>query len=363
MILVYSDSENLDLEWIPKLNLPQPYQVVHSFVEYRDTPADYKIGMTTHRLHCTYDENCTAYQGFEEKIIKLSEASNIVFTIESELHDYHWTMWDECHRDNVYWVLPGAVNDREDMNSHIIYWGDWFKTTTILYRALPDVVAKFTPFHPKPKSFDALLGCPKPHRDFVANAINQSKFRDQFVLSYGGAWKDEEFYAKDYFIWEPGCEPVVDIIGTADEVRYYGQHCHLSQVIPLEVFNSTAYSIIAETDHDNTLSFFSEKTAKPMIARRLFVAFTGYKFLHNLRRLGFRTFDGIIDESYDLIENDQERYSSAFAQVELLCATPQSEILPVIADIVEHNYQRLMSTDWTQFAANAVRAQIQTIFK
>ena len=129
------------------------------------------------------------------------------------------------------------------------------------------------------------------------------------------------------------------------------------------MFNSTAYSIIAETDHDNTLSFFSEKTAKPMIARRLFVAFTGYKFLHNLRRLGFRTFDGIIDESYDLIENDQERYSSAFAQVELLCATPQSEILPVIADIVEHNYQRLMSTDWTQFAANAVRAQIQTIFK
>jgi hypothetical protein len=182
-------------------------------------------------------------------------------------------------------------------------------------------------------------------------------------LSYGGAWKDEEFYAKDYFIWEPGCEPVVNIIGTADEVRYYGQHCHLSQVIPLDVFNSTAYSIIAETDHDNTLSFFSEKTAKPIIARRLFVAFTGYKFLHNLRHLGFRTFDGVIDESYDLILDDNERYTAAWAQVERLCDTPQLEILPLIADIAEHNYQLLMNTDWTQFAADRVRAQIQTIFK
>ena len=100
-----------------------------------------------------------------------------------------------------------------------------------------------------------------------------------------------------------------------------------------------------------------------MIARRLFVAFTGYKFLHNLRRLGFRTFDGVIDESYDLILDDTERYTAAFAQVERLCATPHSEILPVIADTVEHNYQLLMNTDWTQFAANHVRAQIQTIFK
>jgi hypothetical protein len=64
-----------------------------------------------------------------------------------------------------------------------------------------------------------------------------------------------------------------------------------------------------------------------------------------------------------LIENDQERYLTAFSQVEHLCAIPQSEILPAIADIVEHNYQLLMTTDWTQFAANHVRAQIQTMFK
>ena len=30
----------------------------------------------------------------------------------------------------------------------------------------------------------------------------------------------------------------------------------------------------------------------------LFIAFTGYKFMHNLRALGFETFDGVIDESY-----------------------------------------------------------------
>jgi hypothetical protein len=64
-----------------------------------------------------------------------------------------------------------------------------------------------------------------------------------------------------------------------------------------------------------------------------------------------------------LILDDNERYTAAFAQVKRLCATPQSEILPAIADIVEHNYQLLMNTDWTQSAAEHVRAQIQTIFK
>jgi len=145
-------------------------------------------------------------------------------------------------------------------------------------------------------------------------------------------------------------------------VKFHGHLCHLSQVIPTAVFNDTAYSIVAETDHDNTLSFFSEKTAKPMIYKRLFIVFSGYKFLHNLRALGFKTFDGIIDESYDLIQDDTARYSAAFEQVRWLCTQDQQAIYNQIYDILEHNYSLIMNTDWTMYSIDRVQQQINKLF-
>lgn len=354
MILVYSDSNIIDLEWLPRLAIGE-YVLSHSFEEYRDSPADIKIAFTMHRLHCDHDINCTAYQGFEDKINQLSIISQLVFTFESELHNFHWQIWEKCHHNNVYWILPGQVNDREDINSNIIFWGDWFKTTTHVYKELPNKLAEITPYIDKPRMFDALLGVSKPHRTFVANAVNENNLQDKFILTYGGSWSDDQFYAKDYFAWEPDCVPVGKIVGTADWVDYCGVRTGLSRVIPISVFNDTAYSVIAETDHDNTLSFFSEKTAKPMVARRLFIAFSGYKFLHNLKMQGFQTFDNVIDESYDDIVEDTERYAAAFEQVKRLCSMNQQEVYSKIRDIVEHNHRHIMETDWTTFATRQIQ--------
>ena len=345
MKLVYSDSNIIDLEWLPELELGD-YQLLHSFEQYRDTPADVKIAFTMHRLHCDNDINCSAYQGFEDKINQLSAISNLVFTFESELHNFHWQIWEKCHHDNVYWILPGQVNNRQDINKNIIFWGDWFKTTAHVYKHLPNKLAELTPYATKPRMFDALLGVTKPHRTFVANAVQENNLQDKFILTYGGVWKEDQFYAKDYFVWEPECVPVGDIISTADWVDYCGIRTGLSRVIPIKVFNDTAYSIIAETDYDNTLSFFSEKTAKVLIARRLFVAFSGYKFLQNLRSLGFRTFDNVIDETYDTVTDLGLRCQMALEQVKYLSSLPQQEVLAKIKPICDHNYNVMMNTDW-----------------
>lgn len=358
MILIYSDSQIIDLEWLPNLKFNQPIEITHSFIDYTNRNNCQKIAITAHRLHTDYDQDCRAYKNFEDKIIQLSQVSKVVFTLESELHHYHWGLWYRCHRDNVYWVVPGLVNDQPEMNDRLIFWGDWFKTTANLYKQLPEVQARFTPFNLKEKYFDALLGSPKPHRTFIADKICKHQLENKIILTYGGKWSNNTFYAKDYFIWEPNCQPVGNVIGTADSVKYHGIECHLSQVIPLDVFNQTAYSIIAETDYNNTLSFFSEKTTKPIIARRLFVVFSGYKFLENLRSIGFKTFDGIIDESYDQIKHNIDRYTAAFNQVQWLCNQNQEAILEKIKPIVNYNYELLMSRNWNNYAIDRVQQTI-----
>lgn len=349
-MLIYSDSELLDLEWLPKLNLD--YVITHSIKEYITNVDSIKIAFTTHRFWAQHD---TDYASAEDKINDLSPHSLLVFVLESELHEFHWTIWEQCHQNNVYWLLPGYVNDRDDINDNIICWGDWFKTTANIYKQLPNKLAEVNPYAVKPKYFDALLGSPKPHRDFVYESINHLGLADKCIMTYGGDWKENEFYAKDYFIYEPGTELIGTTIGTADWANYHGICCHLSQIIPIKVFNDTAYSIVAETDYDNTLSCFTEKTAKPILARRLFVVFSGYKFLHNLRKLGFLTFDNVIDESYDLIFDDNERYAAAMQQVQWLCQQDQTEIYNKVRDIVEHNYRLIMTRDWTTWSADQVR--------
>lgn len=353
LILIYSDSQICDLEWIPRLSWPGGVQICHNINDYVNGTGR-KIAFTAHRLHFEHDKDIS----FEAKIDILSQHSECVFALESELHHFHWKLWAQCHRHNVYWLLPGFVNDRDDINDHIIYWGDWFKTTANLYRALPDVLSSINVDINKPKRFDALLGSPKPHRSFVHDSVIEHGLQDKFVMTYGGEWSNEKFYAQDYFIYEPGTE-VIDVPGhrgTMDWARYHGQRCHLSQIIPVQVFNNTSYSIVAETDYDDTLSFFSEKTAKVLIARRLFVVFTGYKFLYNLRRLGFQTFNDVIDESYDLIPSGPKRLAAAFQQVQRLCQTDPSEIRERLAPVVEHNYKIMMNTDWTRYALDQIQA-------
>ncbi len=357
MILIYSDSQIIDLDWLPRINFPGEYSVCHNFTEFKQSSSPYKIAFTAHRLHCDHE----AYYDFKDKVIQLSQLSQYVFTIESELHRENWEIWSQCYRDNVYWILPGTVNDNQKMSDKIIIWNDWFKTSTNIYKNLPEKIEQLDYVNPKPRYFDALLGRLKPHRDFVHNSVIQNDLFDKFILSYGGRCDDNEFYAKDYFIWEDNVVPKQKIIATADYVDYCGQSAHLSQVIPIKVFNETAYSVIAETDHDNTLSFFTEKTAKPLIARRLFVVFSGYKFLHNLRRLGFQTFDGIIDESYDLVLDDTLRYTMAFDEIKKLCNLEQSVVLNKIRPIVEHNHNLIMKQDWTTYAANFISELIKSL--
>jgi hypothetical protein len=122
----------------------------------------------------------------------------------------------------------------------------------------------------------------------------------------------------------------------------------ISTIVPISIYNQTAYSIVAETNFDNDYSFYTEKIVKPIIAERLFIVFSGQYYLRNLRSLGFRTFDGIIDETYDTIEDPTTRFARAFKQMEYLITLSQADVLEKIREIVEHNKRIMFETDWQQ---------------
>jgi hypothetical protein len=214
------------------------------------------------------------------------------------------------------------------------------------YEALKDL----DPLTAKDYYFDALLGFPKPHRDFVYKKI-QDKYQDKIYTRYKIKQQTlEESMTDKNWDWPPGAvvTPRTDtqIWYSGNLVQFGDMMTSISHIVPIDIYQKTCYSIVAETYWNLDFVLLSEKTIKPLIAKRLFIVFGGGGYLAHLHRLGFQTFDSVIDESYDLEPDDITRWTRAFEQVEYLCNQPQEVILQKIQPILEHNYNVLVGRDW-----------------
>lgn len=345
MLLVYSDWKAYRQGCMFLEGLGVPYRLTVNLNEYLETPADFKLAISTSRfgqfLSLVY------HQDFVDKVTAVAEQSNLVVLIESELH-HECRVYPKCG-PNVRWVIPGTINN--NFAEQTFFSGAWLDRTRELYIQLPNKLAELKPHEVKPKYFDALLGVTKPHRTTVYNYIHEYKLTDKIFATYSSLNCD--------FSYEPGTVNSNNNPDTTQNITYEGIDTSISQVIPVDIYNQTAYTIVTETDTDNDYSFFTEKIAKPLIARRLFVVFSGQHYLRNLRSLGFQTFDSVIDETYDTLEDPVHRYISAFQQVKKLCEMDQAEVLAQIQPIVDHNHKLIMEQDWSHpvrmYPANLVK--------
>lgn len=225
---------------------------------------------------------------------------------------------------------------------------DWFVPTIKFYKETrPETLNELKPYDVKPLYYDALLGRKKLHRECAKNNLKMF-LPDQGILTY---FEDQDISFKDdtraNWIWESrGLALVHDVKWTADIVRYYGHEICLSSIIPIEIYNQTAYTVIPETSHDSGHVFLSEKVVKPILARRLFVLIGCKYSLQKLRDIGFLTFSNIIDESYDTIEDPISRTRAAIHQLRYLCTLPQQQVFDQCQHILEHNFNHMVNTDW-----------------
>lgn len=284
---------------------------------------------------------------FRNQTLAISAECDHVFIIATEVHPEIVSFIQETDLENITYYICGFVNF-ELQHARIKQFMDWFETSTYFYRHwLPEILTRLQPHVPKYRAFDILLGRKKLHRDELYQHTKQQPGIG--IVTYFDDHKTQLGNNPDQWIWEhTGVKINVAPEWTVDRVDYYGHPMSLSQIIPINVYNQTAYSVVAETCFHDNFSFYTEKTSKPIIAKRLFVMFAGRGYLANLRRLGFQTFNGIIDESYDCEPDALVRWQLAWKQMVWLSKQPQAEILERIRPIVEHNFAVMMQTTWAE---------------
>ena len=303
--------------------------------------------------------------GWLDRINQLYESVDHFYIFCSELHGPVIDQLKQLDRAKITIFINGSFNFSFS-NAKILPWMDWFTQTLYFYQALhPEFLNQRLIAGVKPLMFDALLGAQRKHRDFVFDWINHSKYADKIFTTYYHNIRTRLDNNPNFALETEGIEiiPNQKFSHTIDQVFYYGHRIGISQVIPLTVYNQTNYSIVAETNFDNSYNFYTEKIVKPIMAGRLFVVISGKHYLKNLRTFGFKTFDGIIDESYDDQDDDQTRWSMAMEQVAWLCNQDPAEILKQIANIVEHNRQTMFTRQWYNEFNDSLDQEIRPCLK
>jgi len=118
----------------------------------------------------------------------------------------------------------------------------------------------------------------------------------------------------------------------------------------LKYYTDIFVDVVHETFVRGNLCFATEKTWRPIIARRPFISMAGRNHLANLRRLGFRTFNNIWDEGYDEYGMHHRIHEIEKLLEQISQWTPKQlvEKLAEMQDILDHNYAVFMSLTYSK---------------
>lgn len=112
-------------------------------------------------------------------------------------------------------------------------------------------------------------------------------------------------------------------------------------------FADSYLNVILETHMDVDQSggvFLTEKSFKPIKHCQPFVIIGAAGSIQQLRNMGYRTFDHVIDHSYDRIENTTDRWNRACLEVERLAATNLHQTYVQCRDDLLWNQELFMSS-------------------
>ena len=236
-------------------------------------------------------------------------------------------------------VVGGPV---PDAYPHMLY--EHFLTQPFRYQencAAADRVNEVFAKKHKPYQFLFLNGRSRPHRRALINAFEQRGLLAQAL------WTNLDTHAGPVHLLPPEYEVEQFHAGQKDQYQHaFVKHELFDNTwgdvyIRAEPYIDTYFSLVSETVCDYPYSLRSEKIYKPIAMAHPFVAVANRGFYRDLRRAGFQTFTHLIDESFDTIDNNQDRLDRIAQVVQDLCASDLAEFLVASRAVTKYNQQHL----------------------
>lgn len=212
----------------------------------------------------------------------------------------------------------------------------------------------------KDKIFLCFNHLQREHRIRLLNKIVAADLLDKSFYSFVGHGDIKEFISKlpSNISAYKHIRQIVDRLPLELNYRITGEDAGKTIISDLDYYENSYFSLVTETIffkktgkyhhyyYTNDRSFLTEKIFKPILAKHPFIAVSSAGYLHELRKLGYKTFHPFIDETYDTIEDDHDRLQLIVEEVERLSKQTDEEWIVWQANIrstVEFNNQHLLS--------------------
>lgn len=139
-------------------------------------------------------------------------------------------------------------------------------------------------------------------------------------------------------------------------------HSHYSADFDIEDYEATNIEVVLETLFDDSRLHLTEKSLRPIACGQPFILAGTHGSLEYLRSYGFKTFENVWSEGYDLIEDPEERlYSIADLMKQIANWSPEvkEQKLAEAQVIADYNKQHFFSKEFF----NQVIAELKTNLK
>ena len=300
-------------------------------------------------------------------------SNDIFYVIEWLIDTYGLT--GDCYYTNIscnnqeMYDLYLERNNKERKLKQLFFSNEAFINDKHYYYSKPIVPIKDVPLEEK-KLYSCFNWNARPHRFGILSYLNYLNLIDDGYITSPGIDKYSYNPTEDYNLLIHGTSNFfkndVEVAEIVEKLK------DLKDRYPFKIDDR---SIVKDTDtliYDPTLKapmweartnslfeivpetfftgehMFSEKIFTPIVVKKPFLFVGSYKGLESLRKLGFKTFEPFIDESYDLCHNGQMRIKMIVNQIlklkRMRDETPKEfyQMYNEMKEILDYNYTHFM---------------------
>ncbi len=211
----------------------------------------------------------------------------------------------------------------------------------------------------RPKAFFSLNRRMHEHRCLMVTLMDRENLLDKFHMSFPShhVGTNESFSEKTlggympvlgrYGLTREDVERVEKKLPMVLDIKNWDPYpLPISSDVLVNFYQSSLMSIVAETYFYSNVIHLTEKTFKPIVNHHPFVMVSAPNTLKVIKSFGFKTFDNIIDESYDSITNHHDRFDAIvniIKEVSSWNTKQMSKTTNKVKEIVDYNYDLLHS--------------------
>jgi hypothetical protein len=221
-----------------------------------------------------------------------------------------------------------------------------------------DRTSKSSPYVPgkRSRTFFALNRRMHEHRCLMLMILHKENLLDKFYISFPKhhVGTNETFFNKaarmhlmqQYNISQEDVKSIDNKLPMVLDITDWNPYPLPIVSNKLSFFYQNSFiSIVAETFFYSNVIHLTEKTFKPIVNRHPFIVVSAPYTLKAIRSFGFKTFDTIIDESYDNILDHNKRFDTIIDIIKDMSLWDKKKIAKTTAqikDIVDYNYDLLI---------------------